>query len=134
MSWTGPDSKRSSSGGDPLVCPRPSHTRGVVNDRPCRENRIGGRAEIKVFWTRWEDTASARLDPDVVARLAGGVTDMRESFAGLAAQAETILKPDPFSGPLFVWRGRRAAHLPHRASTWTLTIKCKLLYFKRSQK
>ena len=36
---------------------------------------------------------------------------MRKGFAGLAAQAETILKAglkaDPFSGHLFVFRGRR---------------------------
>lgn len=38
--------------------------------------------------------------------LAGGVTDMRKGFAGLAAQAETILKVDPFSGHLFVFRSR----------------------------
>lgn len=39
--------------------------------------------------------------------LAGGVTDMRKGFAGLAALAETILKADPYSGHLFVFRGRR---------------------------
>ena len=32
---------------------------------------------------------------------------MRKGFAGLAAQAETILKAGPFSGHLFVFRGRR---------------------------
>lgn len=32
---------------------------------------------------------------------------LRKGFAGLAAQAETILKADPFSGHLFVFRGRR---------------------------
>lgn len=39
--------------------------------------------------------------------LAAGVTDMRRGFATLAAQAETTLKQDPFSGHLFVFRGRR---------------------------
>lgn len=39
--------------------------------------------------------------------LAGGVTDMRKGFAGLSAQVETILKGDPYSGHLFVFRGRR---------------------------
>ena len=39
--------------------------------------------------------------------LAAGVTDMRRGFAALAAQAETLLKQDPFAGHLFVFRGRR---------------------------
>lgn len=39
--------------------------------------------------------------------LAGGVTDMRKGFVGLAALAERILKADPYSGHLFVFRGRR---------------------------
>lgn len=39
--------------------------------------------------------------------LAAGVTDMRRGFVTLAAQAEKTLKQDPFSGHLFVFRGRR---------------------------
>ena len=39
--------------------------------------------------------------------LAAGVTDMRKGFNGLAAQAEKVLKRDPFGGHLFVFRGRR---------------------------
>ena len=39
--------------------------------------------------------------------LACGVTDMRKGFAALAAQAEAVLKQDPFAGHLFVFRGRR---------------------------
>jgi len=39
--------------------------------------------------------------------LAAGVTGMRKGFDGLAAQAETVLRRDPFSGHLFVLRGRR---------------------------
>ena len=39
--------------------------------------------------------------------LAAGVTDMRKGFASLAAQAEKVLKLDPFAGHLFVFRGRR---------------------------
>ena len=39
--------------------------------------------------------------------LAAGVTDMRKGFNGLSALAETALKQDPFSGHLFVFRGRR---------------------------
>ena len=39
--------------------------------------------------------------------LAAGVTDMRKGFAGLSALAETVLRQDPYSGHLFVFRGRR---------------------------
>lgn len=39
--------------------------------------------------------------------LAAGVTDMRKGYASLAAQAEKVLKLDPFVGHLFVFRGRR---------------------------
>jgi transposase len=39
--------------------------------------------------------------------LAAGVTDMRRGFTTLAAQAETTLKQNPFTGHLFVFRGRR---------------------------
>ena len=39
--------------------------------------------------------------------LAAGVTDMRKGFNGLSALAEKALAEDPFSGHLFVFRGRR---------------------------
>jgi transposase len=39
--------------------------------------------------------------------LAMGLTDMRKGFDGLAALAQEALKQDPFSGHLFVFRGRR---------------------------
>lgn len=39
--------------------------------------------------------------------LAAGVTDMRKGFDGLAALVQTVLTENPFSGQLFVFRGRR---------------------------
>jgi transposase len=39
--------------------------------------------------------------------LAAGVTDMRKGMDGLAALAQTALAEDPFSGHIFVFRGRR---------------------------
>ena len=39
--------------------------------------------------------------------LCAGVTDMRKGFHGLALLTEGILKEDPYSGHLFVFRGRR---------------------------
>ena len=39
--------------------------------------------------------------------LACGVTDMRKGFHSLAAQVQTALNHDPYSGALHVFRGRR---------------------------
>ena len=39
--------------------------------------------------------------------LAAGVTDMRKGFNGLSALADKVLIGDPFSGHLFVFRGRQ---------------------------
>jgi len=39
--------------------------------------------------------------------LAAGVTDMRKGMDGLAALAQTVLAENPFSGHVFVFRGRR---------------------------
>jgi transposase len=39
--------------------------------------------------------------------LAAGLTDMRKGFDGLATLAQSALTQDPFSGHVFVFRGRR---------------------------
>jgi transposase len=39
--------------------------------------------------------------------IAAGVTDMRKGFDGLAALVQEALAEDPFSGQMFVFRGRR---------------------------
>jgi len=39
--------------------------------------------------------------------IASGVTDMRKGFNGLSMLAQGALEQDPFSGHLFVFRGRR---------------------------
>ena len=39
--------------------------------------------------------------------LAAGRTDMRRGFDGLAAMVQTALADNPFSGHVFVFRGRR---------------------------
>jgi transposase len=39
--------------------------------------------------------------------IAAGVTDLRRGFSGLSAQVQTVLKESPFSGHVFVFRGRR---------------------------
>ena len=39
--------------------------------------------------------------------IAAGITDMRRGFQGLSAQVQTVLGEQPFSGHVFVFRGRR---------------------------
>jgi transposase len=39
--------------------------------------------------------------------IAAGVTDLRRGFDGLSAIAQTALEENPFSGHVFVFRGRR---------------------------
>ncbi|MCP4329321.1 MAG: IS66 family insertion sequence element accessory protein TnpB, partial [Alphaproteobacteria bacterium] len=38
--------------------------------------------------------------------LAAGVTDMRKGFNGLSMAVQATLRRDPFSGHVFVFRGR----------------------------
>jgi transposase len=53
------------------------------------------------------------IGPGVGVRvfLAAGVTDMRRGIAGLAAQAQNVLRQDPASGAVFVYRGRKGDRL-----------------------
>jgi transposase len=39
--------------------------------------------------------------------IVAGVTDLRRGFTGLSAMVQTTLEQDPFSGHVFVFRGRR---------------------------
>ena len=39
--------------------------------------------------------------------IAAGVTDLRRGFTGLSAVAQTVLDEEPYSGHVFVFRGRR---------------------------
>jgi len=56
--------------------------------------------------------------------LAAGVTDMRPGFNGLAAKVETALAEDPFSGHVFVFRGRRGDMI--KLLWWTVDGLCLL--------
>jgi transposase len=47
------------------------------------------------------------LPPGTRVWLAAGMTDMRWGFHGLAAIAQSALEQDPFSGHVFVFRGKR---------------------------
>jgi hypothetical protein len=50
-------------------------------------------------------------------------TDLRKGFDGLAAQVEGVLRSDPFSGHLFVFRGKRGDYL--KALYWDGSAKRK---------
>lgn len=39
--------------------------------------------------------------------IVAGVTDMRNGFNGLASKVQNTLKDNPFSGQVFIFRGRR---------------------------
>jgi len=39
--------------------------------------------------------------------IVAGVTDLRRGFGGLSGMVQTVLNADPFSGQVFVFRGRR---------------------------
>ncbi len=47
------------------------------------------------------------LPPGTHIWLAAGVTDMRKGFGGLAALVQETLAENPFSGQMFVFRGKR---------------------------
>ena len=47
------------------------------------------------------------LPSDTRISLVAGVTDMRKSFNGLGEQVQHVLDENPFSGHLFIFRGRR---------------------------
>jgi len=39
--------------------------------------------------------------------IVAGITDMRRGFTGLSGMVQTALEQDPFSGQVFVFRGKR---------------------------
>ncbi|MET5494009.1 IS66 family insertion sequence element accessory protein TnpB [Klebsiella variicola] len=43
--------------------------------------------------------------------LVAGITDMRNGFNGLAAKVQTMLKDDPMSGHVFIFRGRNGSQV-----------------------
>jgi len=47
------------------------------------------------------------IPPNVKVHLALGYVDMRKGIDGLAMLVQGVLRQDPFSGHLFVFRGRR---------------------------
>ncbi len=62
--------------------------------------------------------------------LAAGVTDMRKGFDGLAAQVQSALAESPFSGHVFVFRGRAGDRV--KVLWWDGTGLC--LFAKRLER
>lgn len=62
--------------------------------------------------------------------LVAGATDMRKGFDGLSALVQTSLHDDPFSGQLFVFRGRRGDRV--KVLWWDGQGLC--LYYKRLER
>ena len=56
--------------------------------------------------------------------LAAGVTDMRCGFNGLSAKVESALAEDPYSGHVFVFRGKRGDSI--KLLWWTGDGMCLL--------
>jgi transposase len=60
--------------------------------------------------------------------IAAGTTDMRNGFQGLAAKVEAVLEESPFSGNVFVFRGKRGNVVKLLWSTGDgLCLLCKRL-------
>lgn len=59
-----------------------------------------------------------------------GATDMRKGFDGLSALVQTALERQPFSGQLFVFRGRRGDRV--KVLWWDGQGLC--LYYKRLER
>ena len=84
---------------------------------PCRRDS-GGTSQGTVATDGRGGCRSAALGAERVAGMMGlaagtriwivaGVTDMRRGFVGLSGMVQTALEENPFSGQVFIFRGRR---------------------------
>ena len=78
-----------------------------VGSRPCAStNRRSGRSRLRSRHHRGP-AAMIALPTRTQIWIAAGVTDLRRGFTGLSAVVQTALQENPFSGHVFVFRGRR---------------------------
>ena len=70
------------------------------------------------------------LSPDLKVYLSYRPLDMRKGFDGLSAQVKKVIGMDPFSGHLFVFRGKRGDYV--KILRWDGSGLC--LYAKRLEK
>src|SRR3546814_20580145 len=75
-------------------------------------------------------TLSLTLPPSAKIYLSLAPCDMRKGFDGLSAQVRNILQLDPFSGAVFLFRGKRGDRL--KALVWDGSGLC--LYAKRLER
>jgi transposase len=73
---------------------------------------------------------SLTLPPSTRIYLSLAPCDMRKGFDGLSAQVRNILQLDPFSGAVFLFRGKRGDRL--KALVWDGSGLC--LYAKRLER
>ncbi len=59
------------------------------------------------IWRNWCPGAMIPLPPLTRIFLAGGATDMRKGFDGLAVVVQQALRQSPHFGALFAFRGKR---------------------------
>src|SRR5207244_5200852 len=70
--------------------------------------RIEGKADVDVLRACLRGTAAMiALPTGTQIWIAAGATDLRRGFTGLSALVQTVLHESPFSGHVFVFRGRR---------------------------
>lgn len=74
------------------------------NDKTTRNYDSGSAASITWRVERW--LPMIMLPTGTRIWIIAGVTDMRCGFNGLASKVQNTLKDDPFSGHIFVFRGR----------------------------
>ena len=54
--------------------------------------------------------------------IAAGVTDLRRGFTGLSGMVQTTLQENPFSGQVFVFRGRRGDLIKTSMVGWRWSV------------
>jgi transposase len=65
------------------------------------------------------------LAPGTKVFLACQPIDLRAGFDGLAAKVQQIIGADPFSGQVFIFRGKRGHHLkwPVLGRQWHVSVR-----------
>src|SRR5215469_10729829 len=105
---------RSTDSGQDLRCPGALRTCGTEPRidshrvaRPGHDQRGERRRSVHVAIDTGEPAQMIQLPVGTQIWIAAGVTDMRRGFDGLSAQVQTVLQQQPFSGHVFLFRGRR---------------------------
>src|ERR1700691_3479072 len=88
---------------------RREHPRWARFTFNCSMRRCTSRAVRTRFCCAccWSACAHDRATDEYTGWIAAGVTDLRRGFTGLSALVQTRLEQSPFSGQVFVFRGRR---------------------------